>query len=155
MIKPSIKSLLNLCVELTKNHLWSCIINADIQVDPKAARLESELNRAGAKCGFSLRFAPGEHRVRDLGIDFFVGTQEVWVAIAEVFPPEYQMGKQRWDTSMLAHMANMFPNTCFDLTPCRLIFHPPHGQRGDQSIEVPASDRFINCVRWPKQKLIY
>lgn len=151
---PKIKELCYLAGQIESAYV--VILNADIQLSPKTAQLEYYLQRVKADCGISLRFTPGDtSRVQDLGLDFFVARPVAWARIADLFPEEYELGHILWDTSMLAHFTNLYPETCYDITRSRLVFHPLHKSRGDQTMTVPASDQFYHKVAWPKKKLSY
>lgn len=150
-----IKYLCGIAEKLSKIWGWVALVNGDIRVSQKSASLDSELNKVSAKCGYSLRYVPGENNIRDLGLDFFVGNSEVWSKIAPIFPNEYQIGKYRWDTSMLGHMITLFRDSLWDITPSRLIFHPVHKSRIDQSMETPPGDGYFARATWSTNKLIF
>lgn len=132
---------------------FAVIVNADIKLDPKAKCLPELMEKHGAECGISRRITIGTNEFTDLGLDFFIATASIWRRIQNEFPPEYKLGCVLWDTSLLAWMVKNYPSKCVDLSPCRMVFHPQHEDRNDQSIEKVIGDTWINSVRWPKRCL--
>jgi hypothetical protein len=134
---------------------WSCIINADIVVDPRFAALEAALDAKGAVCAFSLRYqfkhgqAPSYARVEDMGLDIFCAKQEVWANAAKHVPPSFRIGKIMWDTWTLQFFARNYGDRCYDFTASRLIFHPQHGGRKNQNMDRPDDPMLKGEFVWP------
>lgn len=135
-------------------HGWSCIINADIVVDPKFKLVEDKLNEVGAACAFSLRFpftpetGQRSRGTMDLGLDVFCAVKEAWSNLLTRIPKAFRLGHAQWDTFVLQYFARNYPGRCYDFTPSHCIFHPIHGNRKDQSI--PAiDDPYLKDFIWP------
>lgn len=125
---PSIKSLALLCAEQEE---WTAIINADIIVDPKLLKVEKKLKELNAETCYSRRYQFGfdmsEAEIVDWGLDFFAATPSAWKEIAEAIPDEFRIAHQQWDTWMVSWMSKH--TKCYEITECRCIFHPKHGDR--------------------------
>ena len=136
-------SIHDLCEYCSQQPGWSCIINGDIVIGPNWPAVEQALNRARAVCAISKRYELGPERnqatarVVDNGLDFFAARPEIWAMAAMEVPPHFKLGKIFWDTWMLGFFMHASRGECADLTDCRVIFHPKHGNRGQQQIEVP------------------
>lgn len=137
---PTIQFLCDWCSRIPG---WSAIVNGDIVIGPNWPAVEQALNRTRAVCAISKRYELGPDknqasaRVVDNGLDFFAARPEIWAMAAMEVPPEFRLGKIFWDTWMLGFFMHASKGECADLTDSRVIFHPRHGNRGQQQIEVP------------------
>lgn len=134
---------------------WAVLINADIQLLPKAKGLPAQMEKANANCGFSLRAVPGVAGWPDLGLDFFIATKEIWQRCALEFHPSYRIGVSMWDTSMLGWLSSNFPEGIVDLSPSRMVIHPNHGNRNDQHMDKVTDDPWFTRVKWPKRRIVF
>lgn len=141
--KPSIKSL---ALHAGHGFGWKSLINSDIQIDPKAKNLERILNRHEAACAFSFRIPIGKTEKKDLGIDFFLATTDVWHRLSHIIPEQFTIGRQQWDTWVLSFFFTHYGEHCFDLSPMKLIYHPDHEERNDQGIEI--IDPYLKNMTW-------
>lgn len=130
---------------------WSCIINADIVVASKARLLEHQLIANRADCCFSFRIPIGGKFKVDYGIDFFTATQAVWNRVASVIPEKFTIGAILWDTWLCSWFMKNYPYSCFDVSPAKLFWHPIHGERNDQSMEI--TDPYLRNMRWTARAL--
>ena len=152
---PRIRDMASVCAE---QHGWSVIINADIVVSPKLPMVEMALDRRRATCALSQRYEfRGENLdlavVLDCGIDFFAAVQPVWQRCAKEFPDWLRIGSPEWDSVMLAFFQTDYLQTCYDLTPSRLIFHPHHGDRKHQAVSGERGSRYFGGSGWPPLRL--
>lgn len=147
--RPTIKYMAGIA---SNQKEWSCLINADIIVSPRLKLAENALNKLSADCAFSMRIPVDGFRPVDLGLDFFCARPEVWKLVAGAIPEQFLIGKQQWDTWLMSFLAHNYPETFYDLTPSKLIYHPNHEDRGDQSIEI-VPDKYLKDVRWAKKQL--
>lgn len=147
--RPTIKKMAELAQHQKE---WSCLINADIIVSPRIKQAEDALNRLGANCAFSRRIPVDGFYSVDLGLDFFCAKPEVWRVVAQIIPEQFLIGKQQWDTWLMSFLAHNYPETFYDLSPSKLIYHPNHEDRGDQSIQIEP-DKYLQDVRWAKKRL--
>lgn len=149
--RPSIKQM---CAMAAGTQEWCCLLNADIIVDGNWPRVQDELLKSGMECAVSRRWEippsgdTGHAQLKDLGLDFFCASPEIWKAAAEKIAEEFQIGRIMWDTWMLAFFMEASGGKCADLTPARVVFHPQHGHRREQNLEV-ADREFFNKVKWP------
>lgn len=125
---PTIKSL---CQIAAVQDEWACIINADIQVAPKFIEIEALALKHDAKALVSYRWQleNGEHKVIDMGLDFFAATPRLWLRAALVIPAEFRLGHQLWDTWMMDFLNRAAGKRCYDITRAKCIFHPRHEGR--------------------------
>jgi hypothetical protein len=134
---------------------WSCIINSDIVVDPAFAVVEKKLSLLHAQCAFSLRWQKDRQaptfppRITDMGLDIFCATREVWSDTAAHVPTRFRLGKILWDTWLLQYWAHHYLAGCYDFTPSKVIFHPLHEHRKDQSMTTPEDDAYMKKAIWP------
>lgn len=159
--KPTIRQMCKKAFELLSDgfmpmETWACLINADIAVRPGTLRkAEQMLTSAGAMCGLSKRYempADGNFanaQVDGNALDFFCARKEVWKIAAMECPEQFKLGHNLWDTWMASFFANNWPNDSYDLTPSRIFFHPKHESRGNQSVERPARDHYLDKMRYP------
>lgn len=140
---------------------WSAIINADVVVDPNLRIVEASLIQKNAYAALSRRYQfergkplpkTGDVTPHDNGLDWFAGTPEFWEYAANECPAQFKIGKILWDTWLMVLMAQVCGPACYDITPCRTVFHPKHGGRREQNIEAPKDDR-LNLRIWPARTL--
>jgi hypothetical protein len=149
---PSIKSIAEVC---GRQEGWSCIINADIVVGRHLRRVEKQLNEIGAECTVSRRYRipPDRNLSRaklvDGGLDFFGAQSHVWKRVAGEILPEFRIGKVVWDTWMMNFFSRNYKQSCYDLTPSKIFFHPDHRNRRNQKIDVPLSKEERERRYWP------
>lgn len=154
--RPRIKALAEHAAGLSG---WVCIINADIVVHPRLIQAEFKLTAGGAQACMSRRwqFEPGHNvetgRVVDLGLDFFAAVPDVWAKFAADVPEDFRLGKIVWDTWALQWFANNLGESFVDITPCKCIFHPRHGGRIDQNLDVPADPYLQTPFKWAAKRL--
>lgn len=141
--KPTILDLCRVASSMTEG--WAALINADIQIEEKAKHLERVLAMHKIDCAFSFRIPVGRTQREDLGLDFFCARQEVWLHAVREIPREFQIGKQLWDTWMASFFMKHY--RCADVSASRLIFHPDHGERGDQAMEIERDD-YLKHMKW-------
>lgn len=133
---------------------WTAILNADIMVMVDMLRIERILSyKYHADCALSRRFRTvHDQEPTDWGLDFFVARPEVWRAVAVQIPKVFRLGHIRWDTWLCSFWAHQYPQRFVDLTPSRLILHPDHDERGDQSIQEP-DNYYLKTVRYPTRRV--
>lgn len=145
---PRIKTLCETCAE---HPGWSAIVNADILVAGNFEGVCRGLIRSKVECAISKRYQFDGDRldlavVDDEGLDFFAARQDIWRRAAEEIPEVFRLGRIVWDTWMLGFFMHVSQDNCADITPAQVIFHPRHGDRHDQHIEVP---QLRYPARWP------
>lgn len=149
--RPTVKQM---CALAAGTEEWCCLLNADIIVDQSWLRVEQELKQSGCVCAVSRRWEippsgdTGHAQLKDLGLDFFCATPELWKEAASKIPEEFEIGRIMWDTWMLAFFMEASQGKCADLTAARVVFHPQHGHRREQNLEL-ADKEFFNKVKWP------
>lgn len=150
--KPQIKSM---AILLGAQLDWGCIVNADIVLGESVRHVVETLTLCEAACAVSKRYTmSGGDTARatlveaDYGLDFFIAKPEVWRHVARVIPPEFKLGKIVWDTWMVCFMVKEYYWSCYDATPARAVFHPNHGDRKDQGLNVP-QDKYLSNSVWP------
>jgi hypothetical protein len=151
---PSIREL---CELAAKQPTWSAIINADIIIGPDWNRTELKLQRTLAQAAISRRwqFDPEkdpamEHaKLTDLGLDLFAAPPAVWRQAAAECPDEFRLGRILWDTWMLGFLMSVTNGNVADLTHNKVVFHPIHGDRGDQSMGNVES-AYLHKGGWPQ-----
>lgn len=80
-----------------------------------------------------------------MGLDFFIAKQNIWRSVSSVIPPEFCIGKIQWDTWLVSYFVNQ--HRCVDFSPLKLVYHPTHGERNDQSVTVNKTDWYLNNVK--------
>lgn len=157
---PTIKEMAKFAGE--RNELC-CIINADIVVTPKLKEVGRWMNANDIRCGTSRRInfnpmfsmeASNLQVPDDMGLDIFIATPEVWSKVAKAVPEQFKLGHVLWDTWMLQYFMHLCPNQCCDFTPSKCVFHPIHGNRGDQTTQMePEKDKYLNPEQfyWPNK----
>lgn len=134
---------------------WACIVNSDIVVSRDFLDVEEELFQRKAQCAFSLRWQKDRQaptfppHVTDMGLDIFCAKASVWEATARAVPMQFRLGKILWDTWLLQYWAHHYLPDCYDFTPSKVIFHPLHEHRKDQSMTAPVSDPYLKMAVWP------
>jgi hypothetical protein len=151
---PRIKDMAAYCAKLPG---WSCLINADIVIGENFRDVEFRLMERGASCATSRRYEfDGESiedgKIEDMGMDFFAATQPQWMRFAYECPDILRIGGQLWDTWALGFFNTIAPKTFFDITPCKVIFHPRHGDRNYTPVE-PFQNKYFDQLGSPLQKL--
>ena len=150
--KPAIKTMAAFCAGLND---WSCIVNADIVIPSNFRRVEEQLRGQPAGCAVSRRYTlppdgdTASARLTDLGLDFFAATPVVWKAVAEEIPAGFRLGRIVWDNWLVNFFMAKFGNHCYDLTPSRVVFHPLHENREDQTWDFPKDDPYLLKNNWP------
>jgi hypothetical protein len=158
--KPAIHLLATWCGQRSD---WAAIVNADIILAPTWPAVEAALRSSGAKAAISRRWTlppdndpeidedPFEDAALiDQGLDFFAARPEVWREAARFVPKQFKLGHILWDTWMLSFFVHNFKTA--DLTDARVVFHPQHEHRGDQSM-MRSSDSYLDMVRWPSIRI--
>lgn len=149
--RPEIKQL---CALAAATGEWCCLLNADIIVGQSWTWVQQELKMSGMKCAISRRWEippsgdTGHSNLKDLGLDFFCAEPDIWSAASKEIPEDFQIGRIMWDTWMLAFFMEQSGGKCADLTHARVVFHPQHGHRRDQGLEL-TDKGFFNKVKWP------
>lgn len=151
---PTIKSMAQRCADIPG---WSCIVNADIVVAEHLLTIEQQLKDRDALCAMSQRYevVDGDFynaRIVDLGLDFFAATQAAWGSVVMEMPEVFVIGKGLWDYWLNNYLCEVFSHAYYDLTPSRVIFHPKHGSRGNQSLHM-APDRYMERNCWPRHNI--
>lgn len=128
----------------------TCILNADIVVDPN---LKSMVNRAWVKGALAmtsqrLEFDPKTEdyfraRVVDYGCDFFCAKPEVWRQVYKEIPAAYRIGHGLWDSWMLNFLQATLQRRFVDITTLGPIFHPKHGDRKRTTMGEIPKDKYI------------
>lgn len=147
--KPFIKDM---ALHASKLPGWTAIINADIQLEPQTVDLPLHLGKVDANCAYSFRIPIGKDKPEDMGLDFFIAKPFVWEQTARLIPKEFQLGKIQWDTWMVSFFVNNF--RCFDISPLKLVYHPVHGERNDQSVTVDQKNWYLNHVKMAKKLIL-
>lgn len=152
---PYIRQLVSICA---LQEGWSAIINADIVVSPKLPVVEMALSKRRATTAISLRHEFRNENidaaiVTDAGLDFFAAIQPVWQRCAKEFPDWLRIGSPGWDPVMLCFFMSNYVQSCYDLTPSRLIFHPLHGDRKHQPVSGDQTSRYFGGSGWPPLRL--
>lgn len=149
---PQIEHLMKLAGTLAEP---VAIVNADIVLGQGVAEIEKELMQRGALCAMSRRFEfEGEDvesgRMIDNGLDFFWATPSVWKLAAKLVPKNYRIGHCLWDTWTLGFMCTHYYAWLWDITECRVVFHPKHQWRKTPfKIDHSAGRAQVDAVRWP------
>lgn len=147
--KPEIKSM---AILLGSHPDWGCVVNADIVIGDRLRHTVDTLTLCEASCAVSRRYTmdgdTAELEACDYGLDFFIAKQEVWRHVARKVPKEFRLGKIVWDTWMVCFLVKEYYWSCYDATPARFVFHPRHGDRQDQGLNVPKDPYLHNSV-WP------
>lgn len=145
---PTIKSLAEKAAEFAG---WACLINADIVVTPGILSVWRQLCKTNAVCALSKRFdlVTGQQLPNDNGLDIFLATKSVWRAVSREVPEQFKIGSILWDTWMASFFATNYSDRCYDFTPSRVVFHPKHENRGDQSLLDKPSDKYLTETRYP------
>lgn len=147
--KPFIKDMATLASKLPG---WTAIINADIQLEPQTVDLPLHLGKVDANCAYSFRIPIGKDKPEDMGLDFFLAKPFVWEQAARLIPKEFRIGCIQWDTWMVSFFVNQF--RCFDISPLKLVYHPTHGERNDQSVTVDQKNWYLNHVKMAKKLIL-
>jgi hypothetical protein len=158
--KPRIATLARYC---ENQNDWSGIVNADIILGPTWPAVEQAIRSSGAKCAISRRWTfpdpeqselgddPFEDAaLTDQGLDVFCARPEVWKDVAKFVPRQFTLGRILFDTWLMSFFVHNF--RCADFTDARVIFHPSHENRGDQSM-LRSSDSYLDIVRWPSIRI--
>lgn len=140
---------------------WSCIINADIIVSPQLRVVERQLFSKRARCAISRRqtFDPETGisqgaNVTDMGLDIFCAIPEIWLEASLKIPDQFRIGHCFWDTWMLGFFNTVAPDSFFDFTPSKCIFHPQHGDRAPvHTIDTTKWDKYARAANWPNKKI--
>lgn len=150
---PTIREMAELASTLQD---WSALVNADIVVDSRLFYVEHKLKAMRAECAMSRRweFDPATMNfhaatIKDLGLDFFCASPAIWRRVAVEIPDEFLIGHILFDTWLLSFFMQIAPRYCYDLSPCRLVFHPKHEHRDDQSTPADVGRDVIARIRWP------
>lgn len=152
--KPSIKDIARHASTLPA---WVCLLNADIIISPRWKIVTDNMIRhTSVKAAISKRwqFDPkkgiADAAVTDEGLDCFCAHPAVWGMIAREAPPEFKLGHILFDTFLLGFLMKKLDGNVGDLTSAKLVFHPLHGDRNDQSIPNHLmSNPYLMFVRWP------
>lgn len=147
--KPLIK---NLALYASTMPGWTAIINADIQLEPGSIDLPQKLTAMQANCAYSFRIPVGGTKPVDMGLDVFIATAHIWQKVAMIIPAYFKLGCIQWDTWLVSFFVNQCK--CVDFTPLKLVYHPTHQERNDQSVQVNKSDWYLNNVKMAAKKLV-
>lgn len=132
---------------------WVALINADIVIMEKMAGADAALEKFRGQCALSRRLESlTSPHPTDWGLDFFLAIPAVWAAVAAQIPPVFSLGRVRWDSWISAFFARRYGDFCYDLTPMRLVFHPPHEERADQNMPDPP-DFYLQHPAYPQRRL--
>lgn len=123
---PRIKDMMGMCASCGS---WSCIINADILVDPKIRLVENDLNERRVQAALSFRYQLPMNQVVDYGLDVFCCLPPVWARAMIEVPQKFRIGHILWDTWMMGFLMNITKGNVADFTPSKVIFHPHHEER--------------------------
>lgn len=131
---PTIRQLLSFCAG---HPGWSAIVNADIVVPVHFRKVEAMLIVNKAQAAVSRRWQfEGENlrnvAIVDLGLDFFAATQNIWRQVLNEFHPSLRIAHNTWDSQMLGILNAKAQGAFWDISPCRCVFHPKHGDRKRQ-----------------------
>lgn len=149
---PRIKYLMEFLASIGD---WGCICNADIVIGDGLKQIKQELIKKGALCAMSRRFEfEGENvndgKLLDNGLDFFCAVPSVWKLAARMVPNQYRIGNILWDTWFMGFLSSYYHNYFWDITPCRLVFHPKHEDRRRMfAIDPKQGKAQLDAVRWP------
>lgn len=152
--RPSIRSMSEVCWRNSSD--WACIVNGDIVVTQNILKIEHILKSVGVKCIVSKRYEIPENggfinaKIVDNGVDFFGATKDVWAEVFHNIPVDFRIGRVKWDNWMVNFFMANHHDQCYDITPCRAIFHPKHEDRKDQNFD-PPKDEYLNRHAWPMQ----
>ena len=153
---PTVKSLVEKCAAAED---WACIINADIIVKKDFRRVEDKLRWNQAQCAVSGRyeFDPDNDlyapRLNDLGMDIFCAVPEVWKRVAQDIPDKFRLGHILWDAWLLGYWNTNYGETFYDFTPAKVIYHPKHGNRGDNSMDESLQTYPLTKLHLPPLKI--
>lgn len=152
---PRIRDLVGYCATVPG---WSAIVNADIVIGDDFRKVEGHLLLKKAQCSMSRRFQfEGEDLAKaalvDMGLDFFAATQETWQMILPQVPENLRIGHCLWDTWMLNFMATNYLGGFYDITECRVVFHPKHEDRKREYTIEPTDNPYFHGGRYPRLKL--
>lgn len=156
---PRVKDMANLASKVRA--AFTCLINADIFLAPAFKTVEEKMVKGHVKCATSKRwqfdpkdFTKRNIRVADSGLDIFVGTPEVWRAVAERMPSAYRLGHPNWDGWLAGFLNATYKGSFVDFTHLKCVLHPKHeGRECPYQAEVGIKDRFLNHAAVPGRKL--
>ena len=149
---PHIQDMMAMCATAGD---WCAIVNADIVVGRGMPIIKKELLAKNAQCAMSRRFefegeAIDDARMLDNGLDFFAATPSVWGLAATLVPKQYRIGHILWDTWTIGFLASHYYNWFWDITECRVIFHPKHeDRRRIFEIDKHEGQEQLGKVQWP------
>lgn len=153
---PHIKIMVELCAAQSQ---WAALLNSDIVISPALRTWEQRLISKRAVAATSRRHEfYGEEidkgMVRDSGLDFFCAAPRVWQKVAAVIPESFRIGHQQWDTWMLNFFMTEYWRQTYDITDCRLVFHPHHEDRKmPHTITVDRENPYMQGGGYPALKL--
>lgn len=113
----------------------TALVNADIVVSPRLREVELKLSKPENQAAYSYRWEFTNiyqlhlARVADNGLDFFCASPATWALAARECPEDYRIGHCQFDTWIWAFLKGSCGQRCWDITPCRCVFHPKHGDR--------------------------
>lgn len=149
---PKIREMLLMAATLKD---WGVLINADITLGQGLPMIEEKLHGYGALCAMSRRFEfEGDNindgKMIDNGLDFFAAAPSVWRLAVRMIPHDYRIGHCLFDTWLLGFMASHYYDWLWDITECRIVFHPKHEDRHRIfNIDHAAGKEQVDAVRWP------
>jgi hypothetical protein len=137
---------------------WCAIVNSDIVIKNMPI-IEVQLSNNRAFAAMSKRYEfEGENfksaKVVDLGLDFFAAQPAVWREALRIIPAQYRIGHCLWDTWMLGFLCENYFKGLWDITSCRAVFHPRHGDRRTFfDIDKRTGQEQLEKVQWPVNRL--
>jgi hypothetical protein len=141
----------------------AAIINADIVVSDPILEVESKLKELTIPAATSYRYEFDPEtgdlgsavRVREnRGMDIFVCTPEVWLAISKAIPEYLRIGHPTWDTWVCGFLASNYGFGFREFTSYRCIFHPRHGGRETpHSAEIKSDQDYFTLAKKPSPLL--
>jgi hypothetical protein len=148
-----------ICEYMAYQKEMCCIINGDIIISGQWNRVVSALNSRHALSAVSCRyeFDPEvglePNRIMDCGIDFFCAMPEVWSIASNLADEKLRLGVGWFDTWLMGCFTSFSMSGLYDLTPCKVIYHPKHGGRkygpGFNHLDIP----MVGSAAMPSAKL--
>lgn len=156
---PRVKEMAKVAAQLKSAFI--CLINADIFLAPAFKTVEERMVKGHVKCATSRRhqFDPGDITKRDIrlvdfGLDIFIGTPEVWRAVADKMPAAYRLGHPNWDGWLSGFLNATYKGSFVDFSHLKCVLHPKHeGRELPYQAEVGVKDRYLNHAAVPGRKL--
>lgn len=158
---PTVKEMLGLGLVTTRSSIIA-IANSDIEIEPEVLGVLDVGKRIGqtwAATSFRYEYDTDKAsaKVEGYGLDLFVMTGRVGLALYDNVPQFLTVGRSMWDNWMNGWLRKHMQHTkYFDLTPWRVVFHARHEREAGRlsnytDEQVAACLHDVSCGGIPKQ----